>query len=409
MGNRSFFNALHDREGDFLLATVLEGPAQGERVLLRNTAPVWPEELPAFWGEHLPALAAVTSSGILKSAGQRIFVERFGAAPQLVVCGGGHVGASVVRLAKLLGLPVTALEDRPEFAEELRQAGADAVLCLPFAEGLAQIPGGQETYFVVVTRAHSCDIACLRSILQKPAAYVGMMGSRKRAALVHTQLAELGLPQERIDALHAPIGLSIGAKTAQEIALSILAEIVSVKNSRQQTEGFFPALLAALEQQTAPAVLAIIVGRHGSTPREEGSKMLVLPDGSAVGSVGGGIMEYRTQQLVTLKEDRYSITEKGRRVAQELAYDLPRSVRERAVAAVLRSQTWARKEAEYSARITEKPDGHCSIRCTIKALDQELFCLDIGTPDRLSADLVKKQFILKGNEIYQMLITKLTE
>ena len=157
MGNRSFFNALHDREGDFLLATVLEGPAQGERVLLRNTAPVWPEELPAFWGEHLPALAAVTSSGILKSAGQRIFVERFGAAPQLVVCGGGHVGASVVRLAKLLGLPVTALEDRPEFAEELRQAGADALLCLPFAEGLAQIPGGQETYFVVVTqigRAH---------------------------------------------------------------------------------------------------------------------------------------------------------------------------------------------------------------------------------------------------------------
>ena len=246
MGNRSFFNALHDREGDFLLATVLEGPAQGERVLLRNTAPVWPEELPAFWGEHLPALAAVTSSGILKSAGQRIFVERFGAAPQLVVCGGGHVGASVVRLAKLLGLPVTALEDRPEFAEELRQAGADAVLCLPFAEGLAQIPGGQETYFVVVTRAHSCDIACLRSILQKPVAYVGMMGSRKRAALVHTQLAELGLPQERIDALHAPIGLSIGAKTAQEIALSILAEIVSVKNSRQQTEGFSPVLLAAL-------------------------------------------------------------------------------------------------------------------------------------------------------------------
>ena len=170
MGNRSFFNALHDREGDFLLATVLEGPAQGERVLLRNTAPVWPEKLPAFGGEHLPAQAAVTSSGLLKTAGQRIFVERFGAAPQLVVCGGGHVGASVVRLAMLRGLPVTALEDRPEFAEELRQAGADAVLCLPFAECLAQIPGGQETYFVVVTRAHSCDIACLRSILQTPAA-----------------------------------------------------------------------------------------------------------------------------------------------------------------------------------------------------------------------------------------------
>ena len=86
MGSRSFFNALHDREGDLLLATVLEGPAQGERVLLRNTAPVWPEELPAFWGEHLPALAAVTSSGILESAGQRIFVERFGADHKLWGC-----------------------------------------------------------------------------------------------------------------------------------------------------------------------------------------------------------------------------------------------------------------------------------------------------------------------------------
>ena len=297
MEPRTFCDALNREAGDYLLATVLEGAAQGAQLLLCGGVPVWPEHPAACLEAQLPALQQVTASGVQTFGALRVFAERFGAAPRLVVCGGGHVGASVVRLAKLLGLPVTALEDRPEFAEELRQAGADAVLCLPFAEGLAQIPGGQETYFVVVTRAHSCDIACLRSILQKPAAYVGMMGSRKRAALVHTQLAELGLPQERIDALHAPIGLSIGAKTAQEIALSILAEIVSVKNSRQQTEGFSPALLAALEQQTAPAVLATIVGRHGSTPREEGSKMLVLPDGSAVGSVGGGIMEYRTQQL----------------------------------------------------------------------------------------------------------------
>ena len=110
--------------------------------------------------------------------------------------------------------------------------------------------------------------------------------------------------------------------------------------------------------------------------------------------IGSCLDDITQQKLVTLTDGRYTITEKGRKVAQELAYDLPRSVRERAVAAVLRSQTWARKEAQYAARITEKPDGHCTIRCTIKALDQELFCLNIGTPDRLSADLVKKQFIL---------------
>lgn len=79
------------------------------------------------------------------------------------------------------------------------------------------------------------------------------------------------------------------------------------------------------------------------------------------------------------------------------------------MAAVLRYQTWARKEAKYSARITEKADGHCTVRCTVKGLDSELFCLELGAPDRLSAELVKKQFILKGNEIYQLLINKLTE
>ena len=74
-----------------------------------------------------------------------------------------------------------------------------------------------------------------------------------------------------------------------------------------------------------------------------------------------------------------------------------------------RSQTWERKAAEYDAHITEKADGHCTVLCTVKGLDQELFCLDLGAPDRLSAEMIKKQFILKGNEIYQLLINKLTE
>ena len=116
-----------------------------------------------------------------------------------------------------------------------------------------------------------------------------------------------------------------------------------------------------------------------------------------------------TQKNYAYRLSDYGPADEVWEVAQELAYDLPRSVRERAVAAVLRCQTWARKEAKYSASITEKPDGHCSVRCTVKGLDEALFCLDLGTPDRLSAELVKKQFILKGNEIYQLLVNKLTE
>ena len=144
-------------------------------------------------------------------------------------------------------------------------------------------------------------------------------------------------------------------------------------------------------------LLCYLVKNAGPITRTEIENALMEEQLVNYFEIGSCLDDITRQQLVTLKEDRYSITEKGRKVAQELAYDLPRSVRERAVAAVLRSQTWARKEAAYSARLTDN------------ALDQEPLCLDIGTPDRLSADLVKKQFILKGNEIYQMLITKLTE
>jgi len=219
--------------------------------------------------------------------------------PQLVVCGGGHVAAALVKQAKLLGLPVLAIDDREEFAQQLRATGADTVLCAPFAQALQNVPGGAETYFAVLTRSHAFDLDCLTQILQKPAAYVGMMGSRGRAALVRRQLLEAGLDNQRINALCAPIGLAIGAQTAAEIALSILAQIVQVKNARHQTEGYPVTLLDAMvqaEKARTPAVLATIVARHGSTPRDVGAKMLIMPDGSTVGSVGGGIMEHYTVQ-----------------------------------------------------------------------------------------------------------------
>ena len=285
--------------GGCTLATVLDGTDAGSQLLLCDGRPVWRSRASALLQRELAAVQGCTATGFLTLGDARVFAERFGAVPQLVVCGGGHVAVSVVRFAKLLGLPVVGLEDRAEYAHQLQDAGADGVLCCPFEEGLTQISGGVETYFIVVTRAHAFDVECLTAILRKPAAYAGMMGSRGRAALVRRQLLEQGADPARVEALYAPIGLSIGSQTAEEIALSILAQVVAVKNARPQTEGFPPALLDAMEQTEQagrPAVLAQIVARHGSTPREVGAKMLVLPDGIAAGSVGGGVMEYRTVQ-----------------------------------------------------------------------------------------------------------------
>ena len=196
--------------GGWTMVAQLEGDAAGSQLLLLEGRPVWQRGDSALLLQHLTELQGCTAAGIHSVAGTDIFAERFGAVPQLVVCGGGHVAAAVVQLAKLLGLPVLAMDDREEYAQQLRLAGADKVLCLPFEKALAQVSGGAETYFVVVTRAHTFDVDCLKVILKKPAAYVGMMGSRGRAALVRRQLLEAGINAERVEALYAPIGLPIG-------------------------------------------------------------------------------------------------------------------------------------------------------------------------------------------------------
>ena len=279
------------------LACVLDGDAAEEQLLLCDGEPVWQTGNSDFLLQNLRSLQDVTATGMLKMGNTQVFAERFGAVPQLIICGGGHVAASVARLAKLLGLPVLAMDDRKEYADSLSEAGADKVICQPFVQALEQVDGSAETYFIVATRAHAFDVACLKEILKKPAAYVGMMGSKGRSALVRRQLLEQGTDARRVEELYAPIGLSIGSQTAEEIALSILAQVVAIKNKRPQTEGFRTAVLDAMEQADAAgqrAVLATIIARHGSTPREVGAKMLVLSDGKTVGSVGGGIMEHRT-------------------------------------------------------------------------------------------------------------------
>ena len=146
---RTFYERIGDAlqkgqvTGDCTLAGVLDGPEAGSRMLLRGGCPVWQTHSSGVLQRSLSRLQECTATGFLELDGTRVFVERFGAVPQIVVCGGGHVAVSVVRLAKLLGLPVLAMEDRTEYAQDLRDAGADTVFCLPFAQALEQVPGNR--------------------------------------------------------------------------------------------------------------------------------------------------------------------------------------------------------------------------------------------------------------------------
>ena len=257
--------AIKEGRGDIWTETVLEGAHAGEKRLI-----VGPDAC---------------------GAPVRVYRERVRRAPKLVICGAGHVSMPIIRLGKMLGFTVTVLEDRPKFADNARAAGADHVLCETFREGLSQIKGDSDTWFVIVTRGHRYDSECLEAVLGKEYAYVGMMGSRRRVAVVKDQLAQNGVDQEKLDSVHTPIGLKISAETPEEIAVSIMAEIIQIKNSRERGSGYSDELLEALTEGKQKAVLATIISRKGSAPRGVGTKMLVREDGSTVDTIGGGCVE----------------------------------------------------------------------------------------------------------------------
>ena len=291
-----------------LLATVLEGEAAGTRYF-------WADgELLGYTGtgevneELKTQITETPQSGIYEIEGQKFFIEHLKRQAHLVICGGGHVSQQVIELAGKVGFHVTVLEDRPYFADRAREAGADLVLCDAFEKSLQGIAGTPDTYFLVVTRGHRFDRACLEQILKKPYAYVGMMASRGRSALLKKQMAEDGFDRKALDEMHTPVGLSIHAETPEEMAVSIVAELIQIKNQTKKTAGYDSLLmeyLTGVKEPGQPKVLATIIARRGSAPRSIGTKMLVLGDGRIIGTIGGGCMESEVQHqcLRLLREE----------------------------------------------------------------------------------------------------------
>ena len=276
-------------EGDIWSETVLAGEHAGEKRLSCGAG------AGAEGEQKVKALHDTESQ-------TRIYRERIGRTPKMNICGAGHVSMPIIRMGKMLGFTVTVIEDRPKFADHARAAGADQVLCEPFADGLSKIRGDSDSWFIVVTRGHRYDTECLEAILQKPYAYVGMMGSRRRVAIVKDQLEAKGVCRETLDGVHTPIGLKIGAETPEEIAVSVMAEIIQVKNAGSAKGGYSPELLDAVldPDDSREKVLATIISRKGSAPRSVGTKMLIRADGTTVDTIGGGCIESEVIQKALL-------------------------------------------------------------------------------------------------------------
>lgn len=158
-----------------------------------------------------------------------VFVEVQRRPPTLVIVGAGHVALPLARLGKIIEFEVVVIDDRPAFANTRRFPVADRVLAQPIRETLRRWPVDRDTYLVLVTRGHSHDVEALLEVIDSPARYIGMIGSKRRIKAVFDLLEkEQGLDPAKFDRVYAPIGLDIGAENPAEIAVSIIAEIIKI-------------------------------------------------------------------------------------------------------------------------------------------------------------------------------------
>ena len=184
---------------------------------------IGPHELLSVLDSRKPRLFALGDHSV--------FAEPVWPLPRLVIAGAGHVGAAVAHLGALLDFEVTVIDDRAEFADREHIPDADELVVGDIGESVRLVPNSPDNYFVIVTRGHRHDGEALRSAVGRGAAYVGMIGSRTKVALMRKEFLEKGwTTEEEWERVRAPIGLDIRSKTVEEIAVSIAAELILVRS-----------------------------------------------------------------------------------------------------------------------------------------------------------------------------------
>lgn len=225
--------------------------------------------------------------------------EPFFPKERLIILGGGHVALPVAEFGAKVGFLVTVVDDRLSFANPGRFPMAEHVVCDEFGHAIKELNIQESDYVCIVTRGHRHDADCLRMIGKgKEPAYLGMIGSRRRVGIVKEDLLSEGCDEGRLSRLHSPIGLNIGGVTPEEIAVSIIAEIIQVKRlsredkrEKNRSDLDFDVLKRLSEETGEPKAVVTVISSKGSSPRGAGAKMIVYRDGRILGSIGGGCSE----------------------------------------------------------------------------------------------------------------------
>ena len=157
----------------------------------------------------------------------KVFIEPFLGEKHLIICGAGHISLPLSALGKILNFQVTIIDNRKEFASKKRFPHADNIYLGPHAEKLKKIPINQDTYIMIVTQGNEFDFQCLQAVVTSKAGYIGVISSKAKRIKFFSRLKKMGISKKLLGRIRAPAGLDLGAQTPEEIAISIMAEMIA--------------------------------------------------------------------------------------------------------------------------------------------------------------------------------------
>ncbi len=287
-----------DKSKENIVLTIISGENEGFKLILSDGEIIYRDGSENLWDEIIKNIPGNKKSQTLMINNQKVYFEFLRQSYKVVVLGAGHISMSIIKMCNLIDLPVAVIDDRLTFVNNALAAGADNVICETFERALDNIQGDKSTFFIIVTRGHRYDQLCLEKVIYKENAYIGMIGSRSKVKKVLDNLEDQGISREKLDKVYTPIGLKIGAETPAEIAVSIMAEIIEVKNKKTGLGAYNRDLIDNIldEENNIPKALVTIVSRKGSSPRDVGTKMIVSKDGTMKGTIGGGCVEADIRQ-----------------------------------------------------------------------------------------------------------------
>jgi len=204
----------------------LSGEATGYLPNMEKTAKIIMEGMQNYLkGRRPDVVSFMDAEGNEFSA----FIEPVISDPVLYIFGAGHVSSQVAPVARRVGFKIFVIDDRPEFADPLKFPDAEKVLTCPYNDVIKRLHIDRSSFIVIATRSHSCDEIVLAQALHTDAGYIGMIGSRRKISTIYSNLLNEGFAQADFSRVHSPIGIDIGAETPEEIALSIVSELVKAR------------------------------------------------------------------------------------------------------------------------------------------------------------------------------------